>query len=45
MNDLLKLSYERLWVPIFGRLLMKFASLIEGKKPKEKPTYNLRDKQ
>ena len=40
----LKKAYEELWVPIFGRILMIFVGLIEGKKPKEDPTFDLRDK-
>ena len=45
-NKFLKTSYEKLWVPIFGRILMFFAPLIEGKKVKEKPSfiYNPDDK-
>ena len=43
MNPL-KLAYERLWVPIFGRVLMLFSTWIEGSAPKEKPTYDLRKK-
>ncbi len=40
----LKKIYEEFWVPIFGRLLMKFVALIEGEESKVKPTYNLRTK-
>jgi len=40
----LKRSYEDLWVPIFGRILRLFSSIIEGEAPNEKQTYNLRDK-
>ena len=39
----LKMMYEGLWVPIFGRTLYLFSSIIEGRKPKEKQTYNLKD--
>ena len=39
----LKIAYEEFWVPVFGRILNVFTSYIEGQKPKEKQTYNLRD--
>ncbi len=39
----LKRIYEELWVPIFGRILYLFSAMIEGKTPKEKQTYDLRD--
>lgn len=45
MNNLLKFLYERLWVPLFGRILMLLSTFIEGKKPKEKPTYDLTNKE
>ncbi len=41
--NLLKKIYEEFWVPIFGRGLMFFASWIEGERPKDKQTYDLRD--
>ena len=37
--------YEEFGVPILGRALRVFSTLIEGKPPKEKQTYNLRDKE
>ncbi len=40
----LKRIYEDFWVPVFGRLLRLFSAVIEGEAPKEKQTYNLRDK-
>ena len=40
----LKFCYEYLWVPIFGRLLMLIVSFIEGKKPTNIQTYDLRTK-
>jgi len=43
MNNFLKACYERLWVPIFGRMLMVFTKVIEGEKPTQKPTYDLRE--
>ena len=39
----LKSIYESLWVPVFGRLLYFFSTMIEGERPKEKQTYDLRD--
>jgi len=39
-----KILYEGFWVPVFGRALNLFTILIEGKKPKEKQTFDLRDK-
>ncbi len=36
---LLKSGYEKIWVPVLGRILMYFSSLIEGKKISEKPSY------
>lgn len=44
MNNLLKAAYEVFWVPIFGRALMVFVEWIEGKKPNQKPTYDLKEK-
>ncbi len=44
MPNPLKYFYERVWVPVFGRILMRFVSWIEGKQPKQKPTYDLRDR-
>ena len=41
----LKIVYEEFWVPIFGRILNLFTSYIEGQKPQEKQTYNLRENQ
>ncbi len=40
----LKVIYEEFWVPVFGRVLNLFTSLIEGETPKNKQTYDLRDK-
>ena len=40
----LKIFYEGFWVPIFGRVLNLFASVIEGERPKENQSYDLRDK-
>ena len=44
MINPLKKMYEEFWVPVFGRLLMTFSTLIEGEKPKGKQTYDLREK-
>ena len=40
----LKRVYENFWVPVFGRILNLFTSTIEGQMPKEKQTFNLKDK-
>ena len=40
----LKNVYEEFWVPIFGRILYSFSTLIEGDSPKEIQTYDLKDK-
>ncbi len=40
-----KIFYENFWVTIFGRILYLFSTMIEGKIPKEKQTFDLRDKQ
>ncbi len=43
MRGILQKAYEDFWVPVFGRILMKLASIIEGKDLKnEKPTFNLK---
>ena len=44
MPRLLSFLYERFWVPFFGRILMVFSRVIEGKVPREKPTYDLTKK-
>ena len=43
MENPLKTFYVKLWVPIFGRFVSIFIPLIEGQKPKEKPSYKLPD--
>ena len=46
MLNPLKIAYENFWVPVFGRVLMKFASWIEGKDLKNTDqTYDLRERQ
>ncbi len=42
MDNFLRKAYELFWVPLFGRVLMLFARLIEGKTPDNKSTYDLR---
>tara|TARA_Y100001968_G_C19216094_1_gene647277 strand:+ start:457 stop:591 length:135 start_codon:yes stop_codon:yes gene_type:complete len=37
---MLKFAYEKFWVPVLGRLLSRLIPLIEGKPPKDLPTYN-----
>ncbi len=41
--NIMNKAYKSLWVPIFGRILFRFVSFIEGKPPAEKPTYNISD--
>ena len=41
MNKLLKNAYKRFWVPVMGRLVSRLIPLLEGKSPKEKPTYDI----
>ena len=41
MNEMLKGSYKKIWVPLMGRLLSNFIPLLEGKPPKEKPTFDI----
>ena len=43
MIDFFRNIYSKYWVPILGRILNYFVPLIEGKKPKDNPTYKLRD--
>ena len=38
---MLKKAYKKIWVPIMGRILTNFIPLLEGRKPKEKPTYDI----
>ena len=40
----LKKLYEEFWVPIFGRVLNLFTSIIEGEVSSNKQTYDLRNK-
>ena len=43
-NNFLKTAYEEFWVPVLGRVLNLFVSLIEGKPPSNKPTFDLRNR-
>ena len=36
-------AYKTIWVPVFGRILYKFSSLIEGRSTIEQPTYKIKD--
>ena len=38
---MLKKAYENIWVPIMGRILTKFIPILEGRKPQQKPTYDI----
>ena len=41
MNKILAKAYKRFWVPVMGRFLFKLITLLEGKVPEEKPTYDI----
>ncbi len=43
LKNPLKVLYEGFWVPVFGRILHLFTTLIEGKRPSEKQSFNLTD--
>tara|TARA_Y100001968_G_C19212448_1_gene645450 strand:- start:92 stop:238 length:147 start_codon:yes stop_codon:yes gene_type:complete len=38
---MLKSLYKNIWVPVIGRLLSSLIPLFEGKKPNEKPTFDI----
>tara|TARA_B100000965_G_scaffold402192_2_gene427588 strand:- start:449 stop:583 length:135 start_codon:yes stop_codon:yes gene_type:complete len=38
---MLKNAYKKIWVPVMGRLVTKLIPLVEGKPPKELPTYDI----
>ena len=38
---MLKNAYKKIWVPVMGRLLSTFIPLLEGKKPRKIPTYDI----
>ncbi len=43
-RNFLQFAYEEFWVPLLGRGLSIFIKSIEGKDPKERPTFDLREK-
>ncbi len=38
---MLKNAYKNFWVPFMGRLLSKLIPIIEGKAPKDLPTFDI----
>ncbi len=38
---MLKGLYKNFWVPVMGRLLSRLIPLLEGKSPKELPTFDI----
>ena len=38
---MLKTAYKRFWVPVMGRILSILIPLLEGKSPKQLPTYDI----
>ncbi len=44
LKNPIKRIYEGFWVPIFGRVLYLFSYMIEGQQPREKQTFDLREK-
>ena len=43
LKNPLKVFYEMIWVPFFGRILRTFSSLIEGEQVTDDQTYDLSD--
>ena len=41
MINMLKIAYKKFWVPVMGRILSKLIPLLEGKEPKDIPTYDI----
>ena len=41
MTEILKKAYSRFWVPVMGRFISKLIPLLEGKEPKDIPTYDI----
>ena len=41
MNKILKNAYKTFWVPVMGRFISRLIPLLEGKAPKENPTYDI----
>ena len=38
---MLKELYKNFWVPVMGRLLTRLIPLLEGKPPKDLPTFDI----
>tara|TARA_Y100001968_G_C19092760_1_gene588538 strand:- start:304 stop:450 length:147 start_codon:yes stop_codon:yes gene_type:complete len=38
---MLKSAYKRIWVPVMGRLLSILIPFLEGREPKDLPTYDI----
>ncbi len=41
MNKILKNAYKTFWVPVMGRFISGLIPLLEGKAPKNNPTYDI----
>tara|TARA_Y100001968_G_C19374249_1_gene726732 strand:+ start:1349 stop:1504 length:156 start_codon:yes stop_codon:yes gene_type:complete len=41
MDQILKASYKKIWVPVMGRILTILIPLFEGKSPNKLPTYDI----
>ena len=41
MIEILRNAYKNFWVPVMGRFISGFIPLIEGKTPKNNPTYDI----
>ncbi len=41
MIKILKDSYKKFWVPVMGRMITGLIPLLEGKTPKNNPTYDI----
>ena len=38
---MLKTAYKKFWVPVMGRIISLLIPLLEGKSPKQSPTYDI----
>ncbi len=38
---MLKSAYKRIWVPVMGRIVSTLIPLLEGREPKDLPTYDI----
>tara|TARA_B100000965_G_scaffold97268_1_gene79515 strand:- start:2299 stop:2445 length:147 start_codon:yes stop_codon:yes gene_type:complete len=38
---MLKIAYKKFWVPVMGRLISRLIPIVEGKAPKNLPTYDI----